>query len=266
MAGPNHKVAALFEVLTDTILAGATACYLDGSFVAEVGALVEQETTVAKSAEVLLAEAFHPSRDRLLDFGCGAAHHRPFIESLGYRWSGVDSIGSVSPTAVEAVLSRGDEIKLYDGNILPYGDGEFDVVYSMLVFHHVHHIDQVFSEIARVIRSGGKIIGQLASLEQMQDYQTFNFSPYGLKIAAAAAGLSLSRVYPKHDAFAFLLRRLMITLGAPDENEMTQFLDPDGYFQRNLIDLGARTGLTDRDVNLLRLKFCTHFVFEIQKP
>ncbi len=266
MISQNPKIAALFEIIIDEIIGQASACNLDGSFVTEIGDIVDHDTTDAKSAEVLLSEAFASDRNRLLDFGCGAAHHKPFIESLGYHWSGVDTIGSVSPTAVAEVLAKGDMIKLYDGNIIPYPDEQFDVVWSMLVFQHIHRIDVVFSELARVLKRGGKIIGQISSLEQIQDYGTFNFTTYGLKVASETAGLRLKLVYPKHDVFSFLLRRLMITLGAEDDNEMSQFLDPDGYVHEKLIEFGLQRGLSTRDVNLLRIKFCTHFVFEIEKP
>lgn len=39
-----------------------------------------------------------------------------------------------------------------------------------------------------------------------------------------------------------------------------------GFFHRAIIDTSARLGLDTRTTNLLRLLFCTHFVFEITKP
>lgn len=256
----------LFQALIEQILAGATACHLDGSLVHEIGPYVESYTIEAKSAEQLLAEAYNPSRRRLLDYGCGVAHHRRFIESVGFDWCGADYLDSVSQTVLHNVSAMRDEIHLYDGRTLPFADRAFDVVYSMFVFHHLRHVDEAFGEIARVLDVGGRIIGQVSSMEQMQDYMTYNFTAFGLKVAAETAGLRLVKVYPKHDVFTFMFRRLMITLGAPDDNEFTPMLNPEGFVHQAFINVGRKLGLLPREVNLLRLKFCTQFVFEIEKP
>ncbi len=94
---------------------------------------------------------------------------------------------------------------------------------------------------------GGIVIGQISSMEQMQDYGTFNFTPFGLKVAGQAGGLKLERLYPKHDVFSFLARRLMITLGASDDNELAMMLKPDGFIQNALIDVGSRLNRSTRN-------------------
>ncbi len=57
----------------------------------------------------------------------------------------------------------------------------------------------------------------------------------------------------------------MITLGASDDNELTDFLNPDGFVQNALVEVGARLKLSFRDINLLRLKFSMQYVFVLQK-
>jgi len=253
------------ERLIVSLTDGATACHLDGSLVLEVGDAVDANSLEAKSAEQLLADSFDPARNRLLDYGCGAAHHRQFIEDIGYSWTGADVIDSVSPLVRNDVAARAGEIALYDGWTLPFPDESFDVVYSMLVFHHLRDINRSFSEIGRVLAPGGMVIGQVSSMEQMQDYGTFNFTPFGLKVAGRAGGLELERLYPKHDVFSFLARRLMITLGASDDNELTALLNPDGFVHNALIDVGIRLNRSTRDINLLRLKFSMQYVFVLRK-
>ena len=265
MSAPDPGPRVLFERLIRSITDHATAWHLDGSLVHEIGDVVDATSFEAKSAEQLLVEAYDPSRRDLLDYGCGAAHHRAFIEGVGYRWTGADVLESVSTLVRDVVAARVGEIALYDGHTLPFDDASFDVVYSMLVFQHVRHIDQAFSEVARVLRPGGIVIGQISAMEQMQDYGTFNFTPFGLKVAAAGAALRLDRIYPKHDVFSFLARRLMITLGAPDDNELSVHLDPDGFAHRAMIEAGTRLDRSHRDINLLRLTFSMQYVFKLRK-
>jgi SAM-dependent methyltransferase len=256
----------MLEDLLTAVCDQASNLQLDGSFEAEIGPLVPQDTTDAKSAEQLLAEAFDPARARLLDFGCGMMHHRPFIESLGYQWRGVDYLDAVSLTVRESVASKDQDISFYNGLTLPFEDASFDAVYSMLVFQHIQNIDVTFSELSRVLTPGGRIIGQVSYLEQMQDFMTFNFTPYGMKMACQRNGLDLRQVFPKHDAFAFLTRRLLITLGSSDDTPFNGMLDPTGFFHQRIIETGKRLGLPIRYINLVRLMFCTHFTFEIVKP
>ncbi len=257
---------ALLERLISTIMAGATACHIDGSLFTEIGPYVEADTTEAKSAEQLLTELYSPDRARLLDFGCGAAHHRAFIEGIGYAWRGVDFIDAVSPLAADEVRAlEGQGVDLYDGGVLPYPDGSFDMIWSMVVFHHIRHVDRTFGELGRVLAPGGRIVGQVSAMEQMQDFSTFNFTPFGLKTAAESAGMRLNKIYPKHDVFSFLLRRLMITLGSDDDTELDPLLNPDGFFHGQAIALGERLGLTVEQVNLLRLKFSMQYIFDIEK-
>lgn len=41
---------------------------------------------------------------------------------------------------------------------LPFLDGSFDIVFSRLAFHHFTDADAVFSEMARVLKHGGKLV------------------------------------------------------------------------------------------------------------
>jgi len=262
----DDRLRQMLEHLLTSICRRATTLQLDGSFEQEIGPIIERDSYDAPSAEDILAQAFAPDRRELLDFGCGPMNHRPFIESLGYRWRGVDYLGGVSPTVLNEVQGLESEISFYDGRMLPYPPEEFDAIWAMLVLQHVQHIDITFTELARVLRKGGKVIGQISYLEQIQDYGTFNFTPYGMKVAAQRNGLLLTRIYPKHDAFSFLLRRLTITLGSSDDTPFDGLFNPDGFFHRKIIETGERIGMSVAEINLVRLMFCTHFVFELTKP
>ena len=95
---------------------------------------------------------------------------------------------------------------------------------------------------------------------------TFNFTPYGLKVASERNGLQLTKICPKHDVFSFLGRRLLITLGSCDDTPFNGMMGPDGYFHQKMIETGVRMGWSFAEINLLRLRYCTHYVFEVVKP
>ena len=122
----------------------------------EIGPYVESETLNVKHPLQLLEEIYAPSRNYLLDFGCGQGNHRSVIEQIGYRWHGVDYLDGVAMQAKGRVTSAAD-IKLYDGRTLPLGDAFFDAVFSFLAFEHIQHIDSTFSEIALVFFGRGGV-------------------------------------------------------------------------------------------------------------
>jgi SAM-dependent methyltransferase len=91
-----------------------------------------------------------PRETRLLDIGCGegfVAHHLSAL--LGTKVIGVDL--AEAPDAPIEYLS-------YDGTRIPVNDNSFDGVLLSYVLHHVQDIDQVLSEVRRVLREGGLVV------------------------------------------------------------------------------------------------------------
>ncbi|HEY3441101.1 MAG TPA: class I SAM-dependent methyltransferase [Paludibaculum sp.] len=48
------------------------------------------------------------------------------------------------------------DYRYYDGHDLPFGDGEFDLLFSWSAFEHIHNVPRVLSEIRRVLRDDGR--------------------------------------------------------------------------------------------------------------
>lgn len=91
----------------------------------------------------------------LLDLGAGRGF-RPAMNFQGHaaRICGVDP----DPCVLEN--SQLDEGKVLDGPTLPYPDGTFDLVVSDNVLEHLEDPVQVFSEVARVLKPGGRFLSK----------------------------------------------------------------------------------------------------------
>lgn len=145
---------------------------------------------------------------RLLDFGCGSSPHRAIIEKAGYHYTGVDLEQSTG-YAGERPESGG--VVFYSGDVLPFEDNSFDVVYSCQVFEHVTDPFKSMSECARVLKPGGAFIGAVSFLEPYHAFQTFSFSPYGFVRLGETSRLRTFRICANRDVLFLLMRKLMLT-------------------------------------------------------
>jgi len=89
----------------------------------------------------------------LLDVGCGRTF--PMAEkclSTGARVCGID------PVADPSAIFKGAEIIEGGSEEIPFGDQEFDVITSRAVLEHFEKPANVFQELHRVLKAGGKAV------------------------------------------------------------------------------------------------------------
>ena len=114
-----------------------------------------------------VSEAIHgysTAKDlKVLDIGCGNGYVLYQYARHGAHVTGVD----LTKTAVELSRKRfaltgllGQFVEV-DGNKLPFPDGDFDIVCSMGVLHHISDPRPMVDEIFRVLKPGGRLIVML---------------------------------------------------------------------------------------------------------
>jgi SAM-dependent methyltransferase len=95
--------------------------------------------------------------ERILDLGCGDGQLTARIAAKGVAVSGVDA----SPEMVAAARSRGVGSTVAQAEHLPFGDGEFDAVFSNAVLHWVRGQDEMMAEVHRVLRKRGRFVAEM---------------------------------------------------------------------------------------------------------
>jgi SAM-dependent methyltransferase len=100
--------------------------------------------------------------DDVLDMGCGTGRFTIPLAERAESVSGLDLSPMMLDTARKKLADRGLEADLREGDMaaLPFADASFDVVVSMLALMHIPREDrqQVFHEVARVLRPGGRLL------------------------------------------------------------------------------------------------------------
>ena len=94
---------------------------------------------------------------RVLDVGCGEGQIARVLQS---RTSVQSFVVGVDPTQgqVDVAVERsvGEQYLRSGADALPFLDGSFDAVLACLVFEHIDALDEAISEVARILRPGGR--------------------------------------------------------------------------------------------------------------
>jgi len=91
-------------------------------------------------------------RGRILDVGCGYGGMIEYLQKRG-EIIGLD----VSFERLQQASKRGQTV-LGDSRCLPFCDGQFDVVVSGFVLHHMENYREALWEIHRCLRTGGYLM------------------------------------------------------------------------------------------------------------
>lgn len=123
----------------------------------------------------------------VLEAGCGIATDGSQFAQAGARYTGLDA----SEDALSLARRRFDLLGL-DGVLtlgsitdLPFDDGQFDLVYSHGVIHHVPDTQRAINEFYRVLRPGGTV------LIMVYHRKSFNYMFSILTLRRLLAGLLL---------------------------------------------------------------------------
>ncbi len=106
---------------------------------------------------------------RVLEVGCGWGE---FAERLGAELGAEVVAVDLSPRMVELARERGVDARVGDVQNLPFDDASFDVAVANWMLYHVPDLQQGLSELARVLRPGGRLVAATNSLDHLSELWT----------------------------------------------------------------------------------------------
>lgn len=95
----------------------------------------------------------------VLDVGCGTGIHLELYRRYECDLFGIDTSASMLEIA-KSRLGGDADLRLGDASLMPFDDGSFDLVISMLVLHEMDQItrDSVIEEMKRIIKKDGRLL------------------------------------------------------------------------------------------------------------
>ena len=161
------------------------------------------------------------SRLRALDIGCGIGVLHPHLIDAVDELVGVD----VSTDALSVARERNPRVKYahYDGQRLPFSDGQFDVGFTVCVLHHVTpgSWQSFLREADRVLRPGGAML-------------VFEHNPWN-----PLTRIAVNRCTFDHDAVLLTARRvrkLMTEVGFKEIRSRFIFFTPFRHAEAQWLD------------------------------
>lgn len=117
-----------------------------------------------------IMRTFGPSQDRsalrILDLGCGGAHHLRFLAEEGFDYYGIDGAREAIDIATKRLRDLGqptDTLSVGTFENLPYEDNFFDglIDRSSIMFNRLDEIPLLIAEARRVLRPGGWLFSMM---------------------------------------------------------------------------------------------------------
>lgn len=135
----------------------------------EISKTYDSVRTENKSVMELFTEELKiTGKTRILDIGCGTGNYASTLQSLTQAM-----VYGVEPSdgMREKAAAKNSDITFVKGNHenIPFEDNFFDFVYMTDVIHHIPDIGMMFEEIARVLKSGGRLCIVTESHEQIDN-------------------------------------------------------------------------------------------------
>jgi SAM-dependent methyltransferase len=101
---------------------------------------------------------------RALDIGCGSGTYSAWLAERGAQVVGLDLSSTMISLARARANERGVELGLCVADIsrpLPFGEAEFDLIFTATALHYVEDLGVAFKEIAKVMKLDARLVASV---------------------------------------------------------------------------------------------------------
>lgn len=160
----RHPGAPPVTRLDDPVLVAEE--YADDARLRRRSAAFTGAATTEDARTPLVAALLEVHPRRVLEVGCGWGELAQWVA----RETGAEVVPTdLSPRMVELAREQGLDARVADVQQLPFGDESFDAAVAAWMLYHVPELDRGLSELARVLRPGGRIVVATNSAFHLQE-------------------------------------------------------------------------------------------------
>ena len=128
-------------------------------------------------------------KGRLLDFGCGRKPWMSLFHVDEYIGVDIEESGHNHHDSVVDVF--------YDGHTLPFEKDSFDSIFSSETFEHLFNIDEILTELNRVLKPNGQLLITIpfAWNEHEEPYDFARYTSFGITSLLQKHGFEIIRIH-----------------------------------------------------------------------
>jgi SAM-dependent methyltransferase len=126
---------------------------------------VYRDVTGPDARELAFEAVLRDAPNRVLEVGCGEGE---LAERLTAAVADVVAVDQ-SPRMVELTRARGVDARAADIQELPFANESFDAVLAAWMLYHVADLGRGLSEVARVLRPGGRLVATTNGAEHLSE-------------------------------------------------------------------------------------------------
>lgn len=129
-------------------------------------------------------------KGRLMDLGCGERPYRLIYDEFCEDSIGVDVETCIHDQKLVDIFASADD--------MPFENASFDTILCTNVLEHVANMEKAFSEISRVIKSGGYLIMSVPFLYPAHEipHDFYRFTRYGIEHQLEKNGFVVEHMLP----------------------------------------------------------------------
>ena len=131
---------------------------------------------------------------KCLDHGCGSGKMRPFIESHGYTYIGVDNETGTTAEQGGGERFKGGSNYLCDLHRLPFEDNTFQFAVSYSVFEHLQNPFVAAAELYRVMEPRSVCFIAIACLVPFHMDSFYHHTHYGMLNTFQSVGFEVNQI------------------------------------------------------------------------
>lgn len=114
---------------------------------------------------------------KVLDLGCGSGWYAEQLMAAGAEVTAIDASATMVKFTQQRLQNKAQVLQADIEQPMDYfSDAEFDIVLAPLVIHYVKDWQQLFNEIARILKVKGQFV--FSTHHPYADYQTFQLENY----------------------------------------------------------------------------------------
>lgn len=143
----------------------------------------------------------------MIDFGCGLKPYKDLFVNVE-NYIGVDIENEAHSHEKESVDVY------YDGKTIPFENEHFDSVFSSEVFEHVFNLEDILSEINRVLKKGGSALFTVPFVwdEHEIPYDFGRYTSFGIRHIIEKAGFEVLSIDKNGNSVAVIHQLLIVYL------------------------------------------------------